>query len=517
MLTQDGTLASQMTPDRVQSRLGRLDFRDGAPTAETAETLFDHLTFSRGVDAVLNAFQLASIRAIRQGFLEAGVQDNEVLIFSELMDSKSTFLTANADTVYYIAFIDLTAGPMVFVAPPQSLGVVDDMWFRWVTDFGLPGPDRGEGGRYLFLPPGYDGPLPDGGFQNVCRSRTNRVCMLGRSFMVDNDPTPVVATIKDTMRIYPYVAGAAGTSVATLLEGEVPMAANTPAPALVYHEGSGLEINTVPPNDERFFDVVNEAIQDEPAEAGDPEITGQLEVIGIVRGKPFAPDERTRGLLAEAVAVGNATARSLVFHPRGEEGFSHYNDGAWSNSLFVGGYEFMTPPPAVTPEGIRPYPATGARKLNARTNFYYYATGDSPAMCMRLTGIGSQYLWAMTDGDGTYLDGAEHYTVTLPDDIPAARFWSLTAYDNQTRSMLQTDQRFPRAGSQSFPTPAAQAGDDGTTTIHFSPERPDDVAAGNWIQTVPGKGWNVILRLYSPLPSFFDQSWRPGEFMRVST
>jgi hypothetical protein len=121
MLVQDETLASRLTPDRVESRLGRLEFRNGAPTAETAETLFDHLTFVRGVDAFLNAFQLASIRAIRQGFLEVGVPDNEILMFSELMDSKSIFLTPNADTVYFISFIDLTAGPMVFEAPPESL------------------------------------------------------------------------------------------------------------------------------------------------------------------------------------------------------------------------------------------------------------------------------------------------------------------------------------------------------------------------------------------------------------
>jgi hypothetical protein len=385
------------------------------------------------------------------------------------------------------------------------------MWFRWVTDFGVPGPDRGEGGRYLLLPPGYDGPLPEGGF-NVSRARTNRVCVLGRSFMVDDDPAPAVATIKRTMRIYPYVPGAAGTSIATLLEGEVPMAASTPPPDVVYHEGTGLEMNTVAPNDERFFDLVNEAIQDEPAEAGDPEITGQLEAIGIVRGKLFAPDEHTRGILAEAVAVGNATARSLVFHPREAEGFAYYDDGsAWVNCLFVGGYNFMTPPPLVTAEGIKPFPATGARKLNSRTAFYYYATGDTPAMCMRLPGVGSQYVWAVADSKGAYLDGAERYTLTLPAGIPAARFWSLTVYDNETRSMLQTPQRFPRAGSQSYPTPAAQAGEDGATTIHFGPERPDGVTEGNWIQTVPGKGWNVILRLYSPLPPFFDKSWRPGQ------
>jgi hypothetical protein len=515
MLVQDQGVVSMSTPDRVESRLGRLEFRDGAPIGDTAERLFDHLIFMRGVDAFLNSFQVASIRALRQAFLDVGVRDNEVLMFSELMDSRSIFLTANADTVYFISFIDLTAGPMVLDAPPETLGVIDDMWFRWVTDFGIPGPDRGEGGRYLLLPPGYDGSVPDGGF-NVSRVRTNRVCMLGRSFLVDDDPAPVVATIKQTMRIYPYVPGAAGTSIATLLTGAVPMAASTPPPPLVYHEGTGLELNTVAPNDERFFEVMNDAIQDEPAEAGDPEITGQLEAIGIVRGKAFSPDQRTRRLLADAVAVANATARSLVFHPREDEGFGYYDArSAWSNSLFLGGYDFMTPPPRVTQEGIRPFPPTGSRKLNSRTSFFYYATGDTPAMCMRLPGVGSQYLWATTDGDGAYLDGAEYYTLTLPDGIPAARFWSVTVYDNQTRSMLQTDQRFPRAGSQSYPTPAAIGGDDGATTIHFGPERPAGVAEGNWIQTVPGKGWNVILRLYSPLPSFFDKSWRPGELTHV--
>ncbi|HEY5847257.1 MAG TPA: DUF1214 domain-containing protein [Nakamurella sp.] len=100
----------------------------------------------------------------------------------------------------------------------------------------------------------------------------------------------------------------------------------------------------------------------------------------------------------------------------------------------------------------------------------------------------------------------------LPKDIPAARFWSLTVCDNQTRSMLQTPQRYPRAGSQRYPSPAAETEPDGTTVVYFSPTRPDGVAPGNWIQTDPAKGWFVLLRLYSPLQSFFDMTWRPGEF-----
>ncbi len=97
----------------------------------------------------------------------------------------------------------------------------------------------------------------------------------------------------------------------------------------------------------------------------------------------------------------------------------------------------------------------------------------------------------------------------------AMAFWSFTVYDNQSRSMLQTPQKYPRAGSQSYPSPAAEASADGSTTVYFGPKQPQGVARGNWIQTMPGKGWFTIIRLYSPLPSFFDKTWRPGEIELV--
>ena len=106
---------------------------------------------------------------------------------------------------------------------------------------------------------------------------------------------------------------------------------------------------------------------------------------------------------------------------------------------------------------------------------------------------------------------AKTYKVTLPANIPAGKFWSFTVYDNQTRSMLDTPQRYPRAGSQRYPTPAAEASADGSTTVYFSPTKPQGVHAGNWIQTMPGKGWFTILRLYSPLEPFFTKEWRPSE------
>ena len=136
-------------------------------------------------------------------------------------------------------------------------------------------------------------------------------------------------------------------------------------------------------------------------------------------------------------------------------------------------------------------------------------------MITRLTDIGSQYLVSFVDSKAGYFDGGKTYKVTLPKDVPAAKFWSVIVYDNQTRSMLDTPQRYPRAGSQGFPTPAAEVGADGSTTVYFSPTKPDGVNAGNWIQTDPKKGWFTILRLYSPLEPFFTKAWRPSEIELV--
>ena len=391
--------------------------------------------------------------AVRRGFQSVGVEDNQVLIFPELMDSASLFLTANSDTVYFWTFIDLTAGPMALdvpamPAPSAILGTVDDMWFRWVTDVGLPGPDRGEGGKYLLVGPGYDGPLPDSGF-HVSHVRTTRATLIGRAFMIDNDPAPAVEAVKAGFRIYPYTPGATGTAVASFLAGRAPLAGAAATPETAFVDAVHLEINTVVPNDFSFWETIDELVQQEPAGAGDPEILGQLAAVGIRKGEPFAPDERMRAILEEAVAVGNATARTLSMAPRESEGMAYYPGSAWFNMLFVGGYEFMDPPPEITAEGVRQSPSDGARKLNSRIVFFYPATGITPAMCMRLTGIGSQYLMATRDADGEFLDGARNYRLNLPADIPESRFWSVMVYDRQTRSMLQTDQPKPSLGSQS--------------------------------------------------------------------
>ena len=401
-------LESVSTPDRVESRLGALEFTDGAPSAKTVETLYDHLDFVHGAERLPHRVPGGVDPGDPPGLPRASAcEDNSVLIFSELMDSSSRFLTANADTVYYIAFIDLTDGPMVVETPPMALGTFDDMWFQWIIDFGLPGPDRGAGGKFLLVPPGYDGTTARGRLLRrplahepradarpvVHGGRRSRAH--GRDHQVDAQGVPLRTGRARHQRRHPP-----------------PRRLRCPhprptVPETTFVEGSGLTFNTIPPNDVGFFETVNALLQDEAAGATDPEILGHLAEIGIVKGKPFAPDERMRRILDDAATVGNATARALMFDSRGEEDVAFYPGSAWTNMLFGGGYLFDDADPEVTPEGIKPYPPTGARKHDLRTLFFYGYTGITPAMAMRLTGLGSQYLVTFLDSNKEYFDGAQ--------------------------------------------------------------------------------------------------------------
>jgi hypothetical protein len=500
------------TPDVIESRFGPLEFADGYPVADTATRLRDELNYVHAVQAFMSSIQGVSLWALRKGFGEVGIADNEFVVFSELMDSESVFLTANADTVYFWGNVDLADGPIVLEVPPNVLGVIDDFWFRWIGDFGAPGPDRGVGGRYLLLPPSYEGPLPEGGFF-LYRSRTSLVTVAGRAFLVDGAPAPAAANIREHLELYPYSAGGFGSSIGQYLQGNGPLGphATPQSPRIV--EGTGLRMNTVPPNDFGHFEMLNELVQHEPAEALEPELAGLFAAVGIRKGEPFAPDARLRSILEAAVTTANAASRMCGVGAHPDDRWRYYDEPtAWWNPLFEGGFEFLDPPPNIAADGtVDPYPALHTRRLNARTAMFYSATLITPAMCMRLVNIGSQYLAANLDSYGDPLHGARTYRMVLPAGIPAGLFWSTTVYDNQTRSMLRTPQRYPRAGSQDYPTPAATPGPDGSTTIWFGPEQPAGAADGNWVQTDPDKGWFQLLRFYSPLPTFFDKTWRVGE------
>jgi hypothetical protein len=155
------------TPDSVETRIGTLKFFDGFPDKATVEKVYDNLDFQRGVEAYLTALPAVSIEGFRRGVTEFGSVNQTVLISEQLLDSKSLFLTANTTTPYTVLYLDTKNGPLVLEIPPQVLGPVDDAWFRWVSDVGFTGPDKGAGGKYLLLPPGYTGEIPAGYFVAV--------------------------------------------------------------------------------------------------------------------------------------------------------------------------------------------------------------------------------------------------------------------------------------------------------------------------------------------------------------
>jgi hypothetical protein len=457
-------IAALSTPDQVDSPFGQLKFFDGLPLPETVDRVYDALDLIRGIDVFLNAIPGASVAAMRSGLRDAGVTSPRIIGYTDpRANSNSLFLTPNTETTYGTAVLDLREwGPTVIEAPPQSLCVVDDFWFRYVADMGIPGPDKGQGGKYLFLPPGYDDEVPDG-------------------YYVYTSPTFTNWTV---LRALGGVPAMMQTKMYPLSE------AADPQPNEFVNIADRI-FNTVHANDFSFYEEVNCIVQEEPIEALDAERAGQLAAIGIVKGKPFAPDARTRTILEQAAVIGSAMARTVCYAPRDP-------DAAWCGSwkqAFVGGsYEFLR---------------DGARLLDARTQFHYLATVITPAMARAQVGAGSAYAYTVQDANGDLLDGGKNYRLHVDPDPPAKNFWAIDLYDSQTRSLLQVPSTiYPALASNSG---TLQANDDGSFDLYFGPTAPEGKES-NWVETVPGKSWFQLFRAYGPLEPWFDKSWTLNEF-----
>jgi hypothetical protein len=343
-----------------------------------------------------------------------------------------------------------------------------------VTDIGATGPDQGKGGKYLFVHRDYKGEIPDGYF--VAKSTTYRNLLFFRAFVKEGDLAGTAKAMKAKFYMYP-------------------LSQATDPPKQRFVNLSGKKINTVHANNFKFYEELNAVVQYEPADAFDPELVGLFASIGIKKGQPFNPDQRMKKILTESVAVGNATARAITFAPRKKSVF-FYPDRKW-NSPFAGlSHEFMN---------------HGERVLDDRIFFHYLATGITPAMAKPKPGSGSAYAAVAIDSEGRYLDGGKTYKVTLPAPIPVNNFWSFMVYSGQHRSMLETDQKLAGLDSNN---PSVTPNDDGSYTMWFGPKAPKG-HEGNWIQTMPGKSYNVLLRLYGPLEPWFNKTWKPGDFELV--
>ncbi|WP_040896789.1 DUF1254 domain-containing protein [Xenococcus sp. PCC 7305] len=459
------------TPDDIETRIGTLTFFDGVPIGETTDKVYNFLDFQHAYQAFMSGIQIASVDAIRKGILELGPANTNAVIYEELMDSTSLFLTANTTSVYMFSWLQLEDEPMVIETPPDVLGIIDDHWFKYVADFGRLGPDQGQGGKFLILPPGYEGEVPEGYY--VARTNTYGNWILWRGFQVDGSTKTAVDATKNNFRIYP------------LSQKDNP-------PTMSFVNASGKLVNTIHRMDDKIFDEINEVVQSEPSEGESPEILGILASIGIKKGQEFNPDARMREIFTKAANAGSVTVKTIMSKPRDEMFYFYPGESNWLNPFPGGSYEWVN---------------EGAKLLDARAGFHYYATGITPAMAKEIIGKGSKYAYTYLDADGNPLDGSKTYKVNVPPNVPAKDFWSFTIYDNQTRSMLQTDERFPGIDDN---RPGIVQNSDGSYDIYFGPEAPQG-QENNWVQTIPGRGWNTIFRLYGPLEPWFEKTWRPGE------
>jgi hypothetical protein len=452
-------------PDTVNTRFGTLNFFDGFPDGASVQKIYDNLDFQRAVQAYLLALPALSQAAMRKGTLELGPANTTVPLLEQAMNSKAIFLTAAVE-IYTGMWLDLSNGPLVFEAPPAVAGSINDMWYRWVADIGLVGADKGNGGKYLLLPPGYSGQTPSGYF--VLQPQTFNNWLFWRSVPTNEYPTPSIDVVEQYTRIYPLSD-----------------AANPPP--MNFINMSGKPWCTVAPADYTSWETLNQIVQQEPSNSLDELRLGYFASIGIQKGQPFAPDDRMTQILTEAAAVGDATARVITYRIREQEDY-YYPNSAWRIPL-IGGYQFQEQP--------------GVLNLDGYIYYFFLATGITPAM----VGAGSAQAWACVDSNGNPFDGAKNYTLHLPSPIPIKQDWSVVVYDNQTRSMLQTNQQFPYVSSQ---TQGLQVNPDGSVDVYFGPTAPAD-KENNWVQTIPSKGWNILLRLHSPTQPWFDKTWRPSE------
>jgi hypothetical protein len=476
--------------------LSSLPFSENRPTQETRDTLRDELLFQRATQTYLWALPLINTLGMKVGSEKVfGAGYNVLPVWKKRLDAKTLVTTPNSDVIYAMGYVDLGKdGPLVFEAPPNLQGILLDAWQRPIPvdggtffgDVGLPGPDAGKGGRFLLLPPGYEGAVPKDCF--AYRSATNNVFVFLRAFYLDpKDLTPAVALIERS-RIYP-------------LNGK-----ETARP-MQFPDASGVPVNMLPISDGAAFDELKKLVESEGTSLADSDALGMLASIGIAKGQPFTPDAKTRAILDHAAKTAYKMSRVIGFEENvAGRSLRIYPDRRWINPMADATPEKLAGPFDLGWRRV----AGGYLDLDARIWFFTNYYSVSPGMLSQTPGRGAKYMIAFVDSQGANLSGGSHYRLHLPRDIPAANFWSVTLYEAENGSGLANGQPFPSLGSRDAPAQNT----DGSTDLFFGPTAP----AGrehNWLATVPGKGYFAVLRLYGPTAPAIDKSWKPGDIEKT--
>lgn len=449
--------------ETLNTRIGKLEFThefaDGYPTDATVEKLYNELDFQRAVQAYIWSIPLVSMAQWQWSHERELGAENGQAVYLESYKDRLGGLTYNATTPYVLPFIDLAAGPWVVVMPEGEVrGAAHDMWQMAITKLTEPG-------KYLFVGPGQEVPqgAEDEGYR-VFRSPTNSLLLGIRLMATDADAR--MAQL-EKLEVYPYAEK------------------NNPKPR-GYIRPEGKPWMAAAPKGFAYFERLANAIDKEPVFERDRFFMAMLKPLGIEKGKPFEPSEEQKAILTEAALVGEAMAKANDFSKRLED--AHYVDGSH--------WEFATVAP---PDQRREY----YDALDGRAAWFYEAVTNDPAMHGQKTGKGQVYLAAYKDKDGDWLDGGRNYKLHVPADAPAETFWSVTAYEVSTRTLINNPYEIADRSSRMD----LVMNPDGSVDIYFGPDKPEGNKAKNWIPTEAGRAWFPYFRLYSPKQAFLDRSW----------
>jgi len=476
---------SEETLKSIQTRFGTLEFKGGYATEKTSVTLHEKLDESFALTAMYWAMPLMESAAfIETAQQDHGIENNTAWIFDQKIGPGQEVMTPNQSVIYLMSVIDLTDGPVVVKVPANVLGTVFDLWERGTADPGFLGPDKGKGGKYLILPPGYDKTVPDGYF--VVRANGLLNVLITRRYLTPTHSAKQATDyqIKHT-NIYPLAQAKRPPEFKYKKLGKKPFRTSG-------HRLEGLE----------YWKQMHKFINLEVVDPRDRAMMGILAKLGIQKGRPFAPDKQLTKILEEIEPVGAAMLASETWNFRPEViGMDFLYDKGhhhWWNLFFFDGVqekEHFTP-------------------VYERTFFHWQAYGQQkfwkPSIVV--PGKSTFALGSTQDKKGDRLYGSNTYRLHVEPNVPAKNFWAITAYDIDTRGVLEN-----KTGKSEFSSAKGdfESNSDGSVDIYLSPEKPENVATANWIETVPEKGFFCYFRFYGVLEPLLERTWRPGDFQRV--
>lgn len=421
----------------------------------------------RAVEAVLWGIPAVNYERMLQAAAEHGAKPNQVVYWSRPVNWENQTLTPNPDTIYLNPFYDTSKGPVVVEIPPADadhviVGSFDVSWQNALADVGPAGEDKGKGAKYLILPPGYKETPPAGYI--VLQSETYRGFVILRSNFKSRSDADIRSAVEHGKRVKIYpLGGDAGSTV--------------------FVDVYDKPFDSTIPYDATFFEHLDRFVQAEPWLTRDKAMIETLKTLGIEKGKPFNPDEKTKRILADA-----AREAHQLIALKYERGFT---------PPFFAGTRWGLPIPEDTREGLQSgFTDPNTYGTDGRAVIYHMAYFSAKHF-----GAGQFYLINLSDRAGKPLDGKKTYRLTVPADAPIEQYWSATAYDRETHALIRNVPRPSLASNDS----SVRKNPDGSTDIYFGPTAPAGQES-NWVPT-GGRPFELLFRFYGPKKALFEKTW----------